>query len=78
MIEIQISDEEQATLVELLCSSYRQAHREAWEIKVSGNPVYLPDARRRLDLLESILIKAGSSVADAMRPQVGNHPVKVV
>jgi hypothetical protein len=59
---------EHKILREILENSYRAMHREAWDVKTSGAPHHLAEARERLAAIEALLTKCGSSVAQAMAP----------
>jgi len=63
---------EHQVLREILENSYRTMHREAWDVKFSGDSHHLPEARARLATIEALLNKCGSSVAQAMAPVTEN------
>lgn len=66
-ITIELTVEERGVMVQAVQRAYRDMHREAWEVKTSGDPKYLSGCEARLRVLEEILRKAGSSADEAMR-----------
>lgn len=64
---IDADDEEQQVLRGVLEEGYRRQHREVFEVQSSPDVDYRVAAKRRLDVLERMLIKAGSSPSRAMK-----------
>lgn len=67
MIAIQLEADELQVLTQTLESAYRAQHREVFDAGSGQDPSYLEAARRRLQTLEFLLRKCGSSPAGAMQ-----------
>jgi len=68
---LDLTDDQREVVVSSLSVYYRLIHREAWETKMSGDPVYLDEYREKLALAEGLLTQLGSSVKEAMLPVKG-------
>ncbi len=75
MPSVNFSPDQRDLLVELVASSYRRQHREAWEARLGGARSEMTEAQARLDSLAQLLSVLGSSVDEAMRPVMAGHVV---